>query len=140
MGDQHRLDLVIGVFGQPGFERSGIDRIAVGALEHLDLDIRYRGVDAPDRGEPSGLGNQHLVASRQGVRRGHLPATMAVTGDDETLTFGLGDTRQTFSHDGLLCNQRPFVQIRHRLREGREHPVRDDRRSGNGRHLATPFK
>ena len=39
MGDQYRLDLVIGVFGETGFEHSGINRVAVGSSEHLDFDI-----------------------------------------------------------------------------------------------------
>ncbi len=69
----HRLDAMIAVGGELGFERGGIDAMAPVARHEIDLEPVPLGHHLPQIGEMPGLERQHAVARRQRVENGRFP-------------------------------------------------------------------
>ena len=83
-----RLDGVILVLPQPGFDLGRPHRAAPVALQHFDLDAHRGGGIAPADREPAALQHQHLVAARQHVAERRFPGAMAVGDVDVGLSRG----------------------------------------------------
>ena len=82
---QHSLDRVLLVLAQALLDRSGIDRRAPGAGEHLDISAHEPGHLAPADGETATGEHEHLVAAREHIGERRLPTAMAIGSVEEGL-------------------------------------------------------
>ena len=71
--DADRLDLLVLVFAELGFDRLRIDALAPVGGDELRLEAEPLGHLLPQRGELAGLDHQHAVAGRQRVDQRALP-------------------------------------------------------------------
>ena len=83
-----RLDAVIPVLAQPGFDLGRPHRAAPVAVQHLDIGAHRGGSVAPVDGKAPALQHQHLVAARQHIADGGFPGAMTIGDVDVAMAGG----------------------------------------------------
>jgi hypothetical protein len=98
MHNAYRLDRMLGIGGQPRFDRRGIGAVAPVAGDELGYQaelVRHR---VPQRREMPRLAHQHAVAGGQRVNEGGFPCAGAGGGKNDDGRFGFEDLLQAGEH------------------------------------------
>ena len=124
--DQHRLDRMRLVRGEPLGDRVRIDRAPLGHGHGLDLDAVLARGDRPVLGKIARLAHQHLVAGRKEIRDARVPRAVARgrVGDDEAL-LRLQHPLQPLQRPVAQRDELRPREIHRRALHRLQHPVRD---------------
>ena len=114
----------------------GVDRGAEAEVDHLDLDPHLPRRRRPAEPEAPGGEHQRPVAGREHVGDRRLPAGVAVADVDRHRPVGARDPLQVGDHRPGHLDQLALVDVRRRPVHRVQHPVRDDRRAGDGEEVA----
>jgi hypothetical protein len=91
-----RLDLLVLVFAELGFDRLRIDALAPIGRDEFRLEAQALRHLLPQRGELAGLDHQHTIAGRERVHQRALPGAGAGGGVDHDRIGGLEDRLNAF--------------------------------------------
>ena len=75
MNDADRLDLVVAIVAELGFEHLRIDPVPPVGLHHIDVQAQFGGHLNPQRGKLSDLEHHDFVAGRQSIGQCPFPGS-----------------------------------------------------------------
>src|SRR6185437_1390948 len=124
MDDEHGLDLVRLVGGEPRLDLGDVGAAAPVGVQEFEVELEFLGDALPQHRELAGLGQKHLVARRERIDDGGFPGAGARRRKDDDRLLGAKDALHACKYGVAEFGEfrAPVVQGRHI--HGPQYPVR----------------